>query len=98
NMAILRSTPVAAVVDLDRSVVRLDLAEAAAQPSKPTEIKRSLGLRLVTADDQVLDHGVGRIVFFPDGSASGGGLRLLAGTKHVDVRVDWMTGAVHVTE
>jgi general secretion pathway protein H len=36
------------------------------------------------------------IRFFPDGSSSGGSIELGAGGVTFEVRVDWLTGAVHV--
>jgi general secretion pathway protein H len=98
NLAILRSTEVAAIVDLDRGVVRVQTGESDSTAPSEIELSQSLGLSLVTTDDQIVGRGVGQIAFFPDGSASGGGLRLEAGAKRIDVLVDWMTGAVHVAE
>jgi general secretion pathway protein H len=40
---------------------------------------------------------VGRITFLPDGSATGGSIRLAANGRSVDITVHWLTGAVSVS-
>ncbi len=39
-----------------------------------------------------------RIVFAPDGSATGGRIALEQGRSHVLITVDWLTGRPHVTD
>ena len=53
-------------------------------------------LSFVGARAQLLDEGVGRIRFFPDGSSTGGLIRLVQGNARADVRSDWLTGLVTV--
>jgi general secretion pathway protein H len=55
-----------------------------------------IGVGLFTAAEEVTERGVGRIRFYPDGSSTGGRIRLVAGAGKYDVDVDWISGAVTV--
>lgn len=57
------------------------------------QLAHNIGLSLLTARNEV-QHGVGAIRFYPDGTSSGGTVRLALGKRTVDVRVDWLTGRV----
>lgn len=41
---------------------------------------------------------IGLIKFSPDGSASGGGVALTVGHRHLRVEVEWLTGRVKVSD
>ncbi len=54
---------------------------------------------ITTADLASAQPGAGGpagIAFLPDGSSSGGRVELQAGTQHMQVGVDWLTGRVSV--
>ena len=54
---------------------------------------------ITTADLASAQPGAGgpaAIAFLPDGSSSGGRVELQAGTQHMQVGVDWLTGRVSV--
>jgi len=53
-------------------------------------------LELYTAEGAVIDRQRGAIVFYPDGSASGGEIRLALGERHMDIHVNWLTGRSHI--
>ncbi len=53
----------------------------------PTAINLSLSV------DQPVDDE-NKILFFPDGSSTGGALQLRDGTRQGEVRIDWLTGRV----
>lgn len=55
-----------------------------------------LTLSLYTAERELVDSQVGSIRFFPDGSSTGGGVRLSSESGGYDVTVDWLTGQVAI--
>lgn len=60
------------------------------------QLDRAVALSLVTARSEVMGEGIGRIRFFPDGSASGGRVRLALEGHEAEVSVDWLTGEVAI--
>lgn len=55
-------------------------------------------LELITAQSEMLDDGVGRIRFFPDGGATGGQVILTRAGRRLVVDIDWVTGRVKLYE
>lgn len=51
-----------------------------------------IDLTLHTAERDVLGQDRAAIVFFPDGTSSGGEIRLALGERHIDIHVNWLTG------
>lgn len=64
---------------------------------KPYALSDSVKLSLFTADF-LMSEGQGSIVFYPDGSSSGGRVTLKGAGKTRLVDVNWLTGAVVVRE
>jgi general secretion pathway protein H len=64
----------------------------------PKQLDRAIQLSLFTADQEVVDGRTGRIRFFPDGSSTGGRLRLALAGRQTDVLVDWLTGEVAIAD
>jgi general secretion pathway protein H len=64
---------------------------------KPYALPESVKLSLFTADF-LMDEGQGSIVFYPDGSASGGRVTLEGAGKKRLVDVNWLTGNITVRE
>jgi len=64
---------------------------------KPYALPDSVKLSLFTAD-YLQGEGQGSIVFYPDGSATGGRVTLKGAGKTRLVDVNWLTGAVVVRE
>lgn len=63
-----------------------------------TPIGEGIAVTLHTAVSERIDDARGRIRFYPDGTATGGGVTLQRGTQSYDVLVDWLTGRVQVVE
>lgn len=81
----------ATTLELDLAGHRLRLAGGRERP-----LPARLGLALYTARDELIDQSAGRIRFFPDGSSTGGRVRLQAEGRRIDVLVDWLTGRVRL--
>lgn len=92
GLAIRDNLEVTVVVDTETG--RYGLAGRQASESLDEEI----AVTLHTAVSERIDETRGRIRFYPDGTATGGGVTLRRGTKSYDVLVDWLTGRVQVVE
>ena len=55
-------------------------------------------IALTTTSGDRLDAQTGRIRFFPDGTSSGGGIDVWAGSNRNQVLVDWLSGRVSIEE
>jgi general secretion pathway protein H len=66
----------------------------------PREIvlPEGLGIRLYTAQAEVVDAATGGIRFFPDGSSTGGSITVSGSKRAYRVSVDWLTGAIAIVE
>lgn len=53
---------------------------------------------LLTAAEEISREDRGAIRFFPDGSATGGGLRLSQDGRHYQISVHWLTGQVSLAQ
>jgi general secretion pathway protein H len=94
----LRQTRSEAVLRNQQQVFALDVEERVfrAGDRTPVRIGDGIALSFRTARSQLLDQGVGQIRYFPDGSSTGGLIRLLQGKAQADVSSDWLTGLVTV--
>jgi general secretion pathway protein H len=61
---------------------------------KVQRLPGGISLSLVTTADERLNDRSGAILFFPDGSSTGGGLSLVRDTRRHDIQVDWLTGRI----
>jgi general secretion pathway protein H len=57
-----------------------------------------VGLKLFTAQKDIVNEKIGSIRFFPDGGSNGGRITVAAGERKFEVDVDWLTGRVAVLE
>jgi general secretion pathway protein H len=87
--AVLRNRAQAFALDVEARVFR-------AGDETPVRIGHGVALSFRTAGSQLLGEGVGQIRFHPDGSSSGGLIRLVQGAAQAEVRSDWLTGLVTV--
>jgi general secretion pathway protein H len=87
GLAIGRNAEVALVVDLDHRALLVG-------GSPPVRLASGLGIRLLTAQGEVIGVGNGRIRFYPDGTSTGGRVTLARNNRVYHVDVDWLTGAV----
>ena len=79
-------------IDVDTGVYPRNLA-ARAQPVPP-----AIRLTLLTARREQIDEMRGNIRFFPDGTSTGGAVRLLRDDRAYEVAVDWFDGRVSINE
>ena len=81
----------ALVVDLDRGAYYSRAAKI------ERELPESVALEL-TVDRRDTDGERGRIVFYPDGSSSGGKVRLTRNGRSLDITTAWLNGYVSLRE
>lgn len=98
--AALRYTRGQAIVQREQAVMLLDLEKRSytAADKDPVELPSGMEMRLVTARDELVGEGAGRIRFFPDGSSSGGRITLARGEAEWRIEVEWLTGEVNIRE
>lgn len=99
--ALLKRTRGAALAQNREAAVFVDVAgkvygvegEAADRPLPP-----EAEIRFLTAAEEISRESRGAIRFFPDGSATGGGVRLSQGGHSYQVNVHWLTGQVSLAQ
>jgi general secretion pathway protein H len=91
SLAIVANREVTVAVDIDRRTVELTGARS-------RTIGKGIGIGLFTAAEELIDRGAGRIRFYPDGTSTGGRVRLSAGQRNYDVIVNWISGSVTIHE
>jgi general secretion pathway protein H len=86
----------AAIAQGRSATLELDLARRLMRVADGPEqaLPERLAVALYTARDETLGDTVGSIRFFPDGSSTGGRIRLSVDGRQVDVMIDWLTGRV----
>ena len=58
-----------------------------------------VGLKLFTAQNDIVNEKIGAIRFFPDGGSNGGRITVLGGgDRKFEIDVDWLTGRVTIYE
>ena len=57
-----------------------------------------IGIKLFTAQRDLVSDKVGTIRFFPDGGSNGGRITLAGPERKFDVDVDWLTGRVAILD
>jgi len=92
SRAIVSGQSAALVVDVQGSLYRIDAAGA------PHRLPEGVRLVLLTITQERRNDNIGAIRFFPDGSSTGGSIRLIENGKHYDVLVDWLTGRVFLDD
>ncbi|MDZ3822415.1 MAG: GspH/FimT family pseudopilin [Pseudoxanthomonas sp.] len=96
----LRYTRGQAILQREERALEVDVeARTYTAPGKAT-VKLPDDMRLVlrTARQELTQETAGRIRFFPDGSSTGGFVRLLAGQREWLVNVTWLTGEISLEE
>jgi general secretion pathway protein H len=82
-------------------VFMLDVAGHTFQPGqdRPLEpLNGAIELGLDTASSELVDAARGQIRFFPNGSSTGGRIRLTMQARQTQVTVDWLTGQVAIAD
>ena len=62
----------------------------------PRALPAAVGLSVTTARSYVRETGEARLVYYSDGTSSGGVIRLTDQRQRVAIGVAWLTGAVHI--
>lgn len=99
--AALREARSLAIRDNQEIPVMVDVEGRTLQIGAESDERRldsSLGLSLYTVKSEMQGRSRGAIRFFPDGSSSGGRIRLSSATQVNDVLVSWLTGHVEIHE
>ena len=96
----LQSTQTAAIVGNRDKLFGIDVESRqflVADAKAPVQLPDSINLYFITARQEQIGQSAGQIRFFPDGSSTGGQIRLdLNGLLSV-IDVDWLTGLVSVS-
>lgn len=92
NQAVMKQQE--AVLTLDLEEYRFSVTGAAREFSLPKDAK----IKLYTAQEELLDESTGSFRFFPDGSSTGGHIRLANDRVEYVVNVDWLTGRIKIVE
>jgi general secretion pathway protein H len=94
----LREARSQAIRDDTDVTVTLDIGDrAVSMPGRRHHLPEPLGMTMLTGSTE-LARGGARIIFYGDGTSTGGRLRILTKEKHVDVLVDWLTGRVAIAQ
>ena len=64
--------------------------------SKKLTLSDSSSLSIITARSEQLSENEGRIRFFPDGSSTGGKIKLTHAKKEYLIDVNWLTGNIKI--
>ncbi len=99
-VAAMRYTRGQAIVSGEEQVLELDVeARTYRAPKREVvELPGKMELRLVTAETEQTGATTGAVRFYPDGSSTGGRVRLLAGEREWNVEIAWLTGEVRLSE
>ncbi len=97
----LRTTRNLAMVRGHSEAFSIDTASGAFRTGStmsPRRVPSGVQLVLITTTEERRSETEGSIRFFPDGSSTGGGIRLSKGNSHTEVLVDWLTGHLSIGE
>ncbi len=99
-VAALRYTRGQAIVKRKEQTLELDVERRVYRaPNKgEVELPKDMEMKLLTAAQERVDETTGRVRFFPDGSSTGGRIRLIAGEREWHVEIAWLTGEVKLRE
>lgn len=99
-VAALRYTRGQAIVKGKQQVLLVDTKDNTyLAPGKPVkELPKKMSLAIETAAGEQVSDTSGGIRFFPDGSSTGGNIRVYAGEREWRVNVAWLTGDIALEE
>jgi general secretion pathway protein H len=86
-----------ALISHKETTVNLDLNEntyTVSDRDKVFTIPETIALTVVTAQDEMAGKGLANIRFFPDGSASGGRIKLEKNAVTWQIDINWLTGQI----
>lgn len=98
--AAMRYTRGQAIIQRQELALEVDVAEKSyTAPGRSTvKLPEDMTLTLRTAGSELTDENAGRIRFFPDGSSTGGFVRLATERREWLVNVAWLTGEISLEE
>lgn len=99
-MAALRYTRGQAIVSRSEQRLEVDVEARTYQAPRRAlvELPKNMEMRLLTAAAERTGETKATIRFFPDGSSTGGRVRLIAGEREWQVEIAWLTGEVRLRE
>lgn len=62
------------------------------------QLPKSVGVKLFTAQSELINGTTGAVRFFPDGGSTGGRITLSARDRNYDVDINWLTGQVVILD
>jgi general secretion pathway protein H len=75
-------------IDVDRKQYGIE-----GGPQKAVALDQAV-LTVYSASEERMRANEARILFFPDGSATGGVIEIATGSRHASLNIDWLTGNV----
>jgi general secretion pathway protein H len=99
--AVLREARSIAIRDNREQRVVIDFGARTLQigpTGRKHELKGEMGVSLYTALSELEGADRGAIRFFPDGTSTGGRVRLFADARASEIVVNWLTGNVEIRE
>jgi len=88
STAILGRRPVSFLTDAKTHTYRVEGA------GSPVKLPDTIGLAVFSPHGVASHDGAGQLVFFPDGSSTGGRLTLTNQVTSVTLNVEWLTGSI----
>ena len=86
-----------ALISREETTIELDLKENTYTVSgrdKVFTIPETIAVTVVTAQDEIAGEGLANFRFFPDGSASGGRIKLEKNAVTWQIDINWLTGQI----
>lgn len=92
SAAISENRETSLVIDVDSGVYQRNL------DTRAYTVPPAIRLSLLTARREQIDETRGSIRFFPDGTSTGGAVRLVRDARTYEVAIDWFDGRVRINE
>jgi general secretion pathway protein H len=93
--AALRATRTQAIVHGQPRIFQVKMDDETYRGADQRDVRLPKGLQLeVTSAKKDMSGGTARIIFFPDGSSTGGRITIRSGQREWHVNVSWLTGAI----
>jgi len=88
-----------ALISHEETTISIDLNEntyTVSDRDKVFTIPDTIALTVVTAQDEMEGAGLAKIRFFPDGSSSGGRIKLEKNSVNWQIDINWLTGQIEL--
>jgi general secretion pathway protein H len=88
-----------ALISRQEMTVALDLNDnsyTVSRRDKVYELPKDIGLTVVTAQEELSGDGVASIRFYPDGSSTGGRIKLEKNGTNWQIDINWLTGQIEL--